>query len=145
MLNDATILETQGIKPSAQRLAIARYVLHTQDHPSADEVWGEVRRAFPMVSRATVYNTLNLFVQRGLLRHLVLTEGRLVFDPNVEKHHHFIDEDSGRIYDLPWDTLKVSRVEQLEGFDVRDYQVLVRGKRRETKPKPELTFQKEET
>ncbi len=145
--DDATILETHGIKPSAQRVAIARYVLHTQDHPSADEVWGEVRRAFPMVSRATVYNTLNLFVRKGLLRHLVLTEGRLVFDPNVGKHHHFIDEDSGRIYDLPWDTLKVSRVEQLEGFDVRDYQVLVRGKKRETKPKPKhkLTFQKEET
>jgi len=85
------------------------------------------------VSRATVYNTLNLFVEKGLIRHLVLTEGRLVFDPNVDKHHHFIDEDSGKIYDLPWDTLKVSRVEQLEGFDVRDYQVLVRGKKRNAK------------
>ena len=133
--DDATTLETNGIKPSAQRVAIARYVLHTQDHPSADEVWGEVRRAFPMVSRATVYNTLNLLVEKGLLRQLVLTEGRLVFDPNVEKHHHFIDEDSGKIYDLPWDAMQVSRVEQLEGFDVRDYQVLVRGTKRATKPK----------
>lgn len=133
--DDATTLETNGIKPSAQRVAIARYVLHTQDHPSADEVWGQVRRAFPIVSRATVYNTLNLFVQKGLLQHLVLTEGRLVFDPNVEKHHHFIDEDSGKIYDLPWDAMQVSRVEQLEGFDVRDYQVLVRGTKRATKPK----------
>jgi len=131
--DDAMTLETHGIKPSAQRVAIAGYVLHTKDHPSADEVWGKVRRAFPMVSRATVYNTLNLFVEKGLIRHLVLTEGRLVFDPNVDKHHHFIDEDSGKIYDLPWDTLKVSRVEQLEGFDVRDYQVLVRGKKRKEK------------
>jgi Fe2+ or Zn2+ uptake regulation protein len=129
----AAVLEAHGIKPSAQRVAIADYVLHTDEHPSADEVWERVKRVFPMVSRATVYNTLNLFVAKGLLRHLVLTEGRLVFDSNVDKHHHFIDEETGKIYDLPWDTLEVSRVEQLKGFDVRDYQVLVRGKKRRTR------------
>lgn len=128
-----------GIKPSAQRVAIARYVLHTDEHPSADEVWARVKKPFPMVSRATIYNTLNLFVERGLLRHLVLTEGRLAFDSNVERHHHFIDEDTGKIYDLPWDTFKVSRIAKIKGFDIRDYQVLLRGKKRggkrEQKPK----------
>jgi len=132
--DEAALLEERGIKPSAQRVAIARYVLHTDEHPSADEVWARVKRAFPMVSRATIYNTLNLFVEKGLLGHLVLTEGRLVFDSNVDKHHHFIDEDTGKIYDLPWDTLKVSRVEQIKDFDVRSYQVLLRGSKREKKP-----------
>lgn len=131
--DEAALLEERGIKPSAQRVAIARYVLHTDEHPSADEVWARVKRAFPMVSRATIYNTLNLFVEKGLLGHLVLTEGRLVFDSNVDKHHHFIDEDTGKIYDLPWDTLKVSRVEQIKDFDVRSYQVLLRGSKREKK------------
>ncbi|MFA9409689.1 MAG: Fur family transcriptional regulator, partial [Deltaproteobacteria bacterium] len=129
--DEAALLEERGIKPSAQRVAIARYVLHTDEHPSADEVWARVKQAFPMVSRATIYNTLNLFVEKGLLGHLVLTEGRLVFDSNVDKHHHFIDEDTGKIYDLPWDTLKVSRVEQIKDFDVRSYQVLLRGSKRE--------------
>lgn len=129
---DSALLEDHGIKPSAQRVAIARYVLHTDEHPSADEVWTRVQRSFPMVSRATVYNTLNLFVAKGLLRHLVLTEGKLVFDPNVDKHHHFIDEGTGRIHDLPWDALHVSRVDQLEGFEIHDYQVLLRGKKRTT-------------
>lgn len=129
---DSALLEDHGIKPSAQRVAIAKYVLHTDEHPSADEVWTRVQRSFPMVSRATVYNTLNLFVEKGLLRHLVLTEGRLVFDPNVNKHHHFIDEETGRIYDLPWETLDVSRVDQIEDFEIHDYQVLLRGKKRTT-------------
>jgi len=129
---DSALLEDHGIKPSAQRVAIAKYVLHTDEHPSADEVWTRVQRSFPMVSRATVYNTLNLFVEKGLLRHLVLTEGRLVFDPNVNKHHHFIDEETSRIYDLPWETLDVSRVDQIEGFEIHDYQVLLRGKKRTT-------------
>lgn len=128
----AALLQQHGIKPSAQRVAIASYVLHTDEHPSADEVWARVQRSFPMVSRATVYNTLNLFVEKGLLRHLVLTEGRLVFDPNVDKHHHFIDEETGRIYDLPWKTLDVARVDEIKGFEIHDYQVLLRGKKRDT-------------
>ena len=126
----ASRLETHGIKPSAQRVAVAQYVLHTDEHPSADDVWARVKPAFPMVSRATVYNTLNLFVEKGLLRRFALTGGRVAFDPNVERHHHVIDEETGKVYDLPWDALKVSRVEQVEGFDIRDYQVVLRGKAR---------------
>jgi len=126
------LLKEHGIKPSAHRVAIASYVLHTDEHPSADEVWTRVRRSFPMVSRATVYNTLNLFVEKGLLRNLVLTEGRLVFDPNVDKHHHFIDTETGKIYDLPWELLDVSRVDQIEGFEIHDYQVLLHGKKQKT-------------
>ncbi|MBW2508388.1 MAG: transcriptional repressor [Deltaproteobacteria bacterium] len=128
--SDAARLEEHGIRPTAQRLAIARFVLHTEAHPSADEVWDEVRVSFPMVSRATVYNTLNLFVGHGLLRPLVVTEGRVVFDPNVERHHHFIDEETGEIVDLPWNSLVVGRIDALQGFDVHDYQVVVRGTRR---------------
>lgn len=136
LASDAARLEKQGIRATAQRLAIAEFVLHTDEHPSADEIWDAVRASFPMVSRATVYNTLNLFVDHGLLRPLVVTEGRVVFDPNVEKHHHFIDEETGKIFDLPWEALEVGRIDQLQGFDVRDYQVLVRGtKRRRRAPK----------
>ena len=60
-------------------------MLCTDEHPSADEVWNRVRRRFPHVSRATVYNTLNLFVEKGLFRQYILTEGRMVFDSEVEK------------------------------------------------------------
>lgn len=83
-----------------------------------------------MISRATVYNTLNLFVRKGLLRELVLAEGRSVFDPNLNPHHHFVDETTGAIYDLPWDSLKVSEVANLKGFDVHEYQVVLRGIKR---------------
>jgi Fe2+ or Zn2+ uptake regulation protein len=83
-----------------------------------------------MLSRATVYNTLNLFVEKGLLRELVLAEGKSVFDPNVEAHHHFIDDRTGAIYDVPWGALRVSKVDALEGYEVREYQVVLRGRRR---------------
>jgi Fur family transcriptional regulator, iron response regulator len=122
-------LREQGIQPSAQRLAVAEYVLHTDAHPSADQVWARVRARFPLISRATVYNTLNLFVRKGLLRPLVLSEGKVVFDPHVEAHHHFIDEVSGAIHDVPWGALEVRRIEDLKGYEVREYQVVIRGRR----------------
>ena len=123
------MLREHGINPSAQRVAVARYVLHTDEHPSADEVLTRVRRRFPHVSRATVYNTLNLFVKVGLLRQFVLNEGRVVFDPRTEDHHHFIDDETGEIQDVPWDAIEVSNVARLKGLDVREYQVVMRGKK----------------
>jgi len=122
-------LTEHGIQPSAQRVAVADYVLYTTEHPSADQVWAEVKRSFPMLSRATVYNTLNLFTEKGLLRELVLAEGKVVFDPKLDPHHHFLDEDTGEIVDVPWSALDVRRVHSLSGFDVREYQVVMRGKK----------------
>jgi len=123
-------LRDHGIQPSAQRVAVADYVLHTEDHPSADQVWERVKKGCPTLSRATVYNTLHLFVEKGLLRELVLAEGRVVYDPKVDDHHHFIDEKTGRIHDIPWEAVRVSRIEQLKGFQVSEYQVVMRGRRR---------------
>jgi len=122
-------LTEHGIQPSAQRVAVADYVLYTTDHPSAEQVWAEVKRSFPMLSRATVYNTLNLFTEKGLLRELVLAEGKVVFDPKLDPHHHFLDEETGEIVDVPWAALDVRRVHNLNGFDVREYQVVMRGKK----------------
>lgn len=130
MLDTARTLRSHGIQPSAQRVAIAEYVLHTDEHPSADQVWNRVLASFPMVSRATVYNTLNALVEKGLLRSHVIAEGRIVFDPLIERHHHFIDESSGQIYDVPWDAIDVARIEKLAGYDVREYQVVLRGRKR---------------
>jgi len=85
-----------------------------------------------MLSRATTYNTLNLFVEKGLLRQLDLAEGCIVFDPNTAPHHHLIDPDTKRIYDIPWDALEVRNVESLGEFDIDEYQVVLRGRVRTT-------------
>src|SRR5579872_5087017 len=124
------ILEEHGIQPSAQRVAVAEFVLRTSEHPSADKVWAGVRKTFPMISRATVYNTLNLLVEKGLLRELHLAPDSVLFDPNLGRHHHFIDEDTGRIYDLPWSQAEVHNIKPPPGFEVHDFQVVIRGRRR---------------
>lgn len=126
----AAILRAHGIQPSAQRLAVADYVLATDEHPCAEEVLQKAQAALPMISRATVYNTLNLLTDKRLLRALHVAEGRVVFDCNLERHHHFIDEATGTIHDVPWDAVRVSRVQELVGFEVEEYMVVMRGKKR---------------
>jgi Fe2+ or Zn2+ uptake regulation protein len=130
------LLKRHGIRPSTQRVAVARSVLKPGQHPSADEVWTAVRRRLPVLSRATVYNTLNLFVEHGLLRPLVLSGGRVVFDAMLEAHHHFIDDETGVIHDVPWTALHVEDVDALDGFDVREYQVVLRGRRLSSEAPP---------
>ena len=129
MLDVMATLRRHGIQPTPQRIAVAEHVLAARTHPSADEVWAQVRRRCPTLSRATVYNTLNLFVEKGLIRTQVLKEGTVVFDPRIDAHHHFVDVNTGKIYDVPWDALKVSGEKALHGFEVREYQVILRGRR----------------
>jgi len=122
------MLREAGIQPSAQRLAVGAFVLDTCSHPSADQVLAAVKPSQPSLSRATVYNTLHLFAQRGLLQELLIAEGRVVFDPKIDPHHHFVDDDTGEIVDVAFDAVDVVQ-KNIDGLDVRDVQVVLRGRR----------------
>jgi len=124
------ILREHGIPATPQRIAIAEYVLSARTHPSADDAWTAVKKKHPTVSRATVYNTLNLLVSKRLLKTHLLQEGITVFDPHVDHHHHFIDESTGEIHDIEWDAIKVSGEDSLHGFEVHEYQVVMRGRKK---------------
>ncbi len=130
MTNAMTVLQDHGIQPTAQRMAIAEAVLDNNQHPTADDILVEAQKRCSIVSRATVYNTLNLFVEKGLLRTQILKEGTVVFDPNLHKHHHFIDDDDGTIIDIPWDWLTVEGRQKLRDYDIRDYQVILHGRKK---------------
>ena len=126
------LLRECNIQATPQRLAVAQFILGTKSHPTADEVWRQVRRRCPTISRATVYNTLNLLAEKGLLKAQVIKEGVIVFDAHINKHHHFIDEKTGRIYDIPWDAIVVTGQKSLKEYDVTDIQVVMRGRKRKS-------------
>ena len=121
------ILRQAGITPSNQRIAIGKFVLYAATHPSADEVLVEARKRLPSISVATIYNTLHLFVEHGLLQTLELSPSHTVYDPCMEPHHHFIDDQTGHIHDIPRDAVSVTH-NQFDGFDVREVQVILRGR-----------------
>jgi len=130
MKNAIAILREFGIQPTPQRIAVAEYILLAKAHPSADKILEGVRQQCPTISRATVYNTLNLLAEKGLAKAQILKEGTVVFDSNIKPHHHFIDDDTGKIYDIPWDAINVTGEKSLKDFHVRDFQVILRGKKK---------------
>lgn len=96
-----TRLREHGIQPTAQRIAICRYVLCEADHPTAEDVKAWADRNLPKVSLATVYNTLNTLVEGGLLKELKLPHtGKVIYDDRTSEHHHFVDERTGKVYDV---------------------------------------------
>ena len=89
-----------GITPTAQRLDIAEVVLAEHQHMAADQVLERVNQGGGTVSKATVYNTLGLFAERGLVRELVIDASRVFYDSNTTPHCHFYNVDEGTLTDL---------------------------------------------
>jgi Fur family transcriptional regulator, iron response regulator len=99
-----------GIRPTAQRVRIASLLLSSPQHLSAEQILASLRAAGARVSKATVYNTLNLFAGRGLIRQLSVDGSRAWFDSNVEPHYHFHDLATGALIDVPVPAVEFSRL-----------------------------------
>jgi Fur family transcriptional regulator, iron response regulator len=102
-------LRSVGLRPTRQRLALARLLLENEDrHIPAEQLHGEAVDADIRVSLATVYNTLHQFTDAGLLREVVVEPGRSYFDTNTTDHHHFFCDADGRLQDIPGEDVMVS-------------------------------------
>lgn len=120
-------LLTAGVRPTAQRIAIAQFVLCTADHPTADDIKKWTDKNFPKLSMATVYNTLAVLVKAGLLREFRLPHSpSVIYDQNLEIHNHFLDEKSGKLYDLDAGEVTVS-LKPGTRATVRQMDILLRG------------------
>lgn len=97
-------LRQVGLRPTRQRIALAHLLLGgPYRHVTAETLHAEALAASVQVSLATIYNTLNQFVEAGLLREVVAAPGRSYFDNNTSDHYHFYIEDSGELLDIPGD------------------------------------------
>ena len=99
-----------GIRPTAQRVRIASLLLSAPQHLSAEQILANLRASGARVSKATVYNTLNLFASHGLIRQLSVDGSRAWFDSNVDPHYHFHDLASGALIDVPVPEVEFSRL-----------------------------------
>jgi Fur family iron response transcriptional regulator len=121
------VLEQHGIAATPQRVAVACVTLDRRQHLSADQVLDRLQRCGARVSKATVYNTLQLFAARGLLRELTVDPDRAFFDSNLEPHYHFYNVDDGTLTDFDAESLCISDVPALpEGTRCAGIDVIVR-------------------
>ena len=124
------LLRSNKVQPSAQRIAICRYVLCEADHPTVEDVKSWADKNFPRMSLATVYNTLNLLANVGLVRQLRFPHlDKAVFDANMEPHHHLIDDESGQIIDVPIDAVNVE-TSISKTYDIHGTSIIFNGTRK---------------
>ncbi len=122
------LLRSKGINPTTQRVEIAHFLLAQPQHLSAEEIRQSINNEYEQVSQATIYNTLRLFVDKGVIRELIFSPDRIYYDSNTDVHHHFIDVDTGKVYDIPFDSLDISRI-NLEGINaqVTEVSLMLKG------------------
>ena len=95
-------LKESGLRPTRQRVSLARLLLETGPrHVTAEELFQEARAAGIPVSLATVYNTLHQFTAAGLMTEVVAGSGQSYFDTNPTSHYHYFDKSTGEIIDVP--------------------------------------------
>ena len=120
-----------GIRPTAQRVRIASLLLSCPQHLSAEQILASLRGAGARVSKATVYNTLNLFAGHGLIRQLSVDGSRAWFDSNVEAHYHFHDLTSGALIDVPVSSVEFSNLPAPPpGMEVAGVDLVIRLRRK---------------
>ena len=124
------VLERHGVRPTTQRLRIAEMLLDQPRHVTAEQILATLRQSPGRVSKATVYNTLKLFVDHGLLRPIHVDPERCVYDSMVAPHHHFQDLETGEMTDIPPDALSIAGMPPLPpGMELAGVEVVIRLRR----------------
>ena len=115
------------ILPTPQRLEVAAILLEKPQHLSADQIIERLRAAGSSVSKATVYNTLNLFSERGLVKEVMVDPIRKFYDSTTHPHHHFYNVDSGQLADIPDSDVRFESLPELpEGTRRESVEVLIK-------------------
>ena len=121
-------LKSKDLRVTPQRYAVYANLLSRTDHPTVEQLLGDLNRNFPVSSQATVYSSLQALREVGLVREVLLEEGVSRYDANVEPHHHFRCHQCGRIEDVAWDAFQTLDLSQLRpGLQPDTYEVTVYG------------------
>jgi Fur family iron response transcriptional regulator len=129
---EADWLSSAGLRPTRQRLALAHLLIGDgkHRHVTAESLYEATRDGADKVSLATVYNTLRVFSDAGLLREITVNGARSYFDTNVTNHPHFFWEDTEELMDAPDKDLKIAQLPKApEGAEIAKVDVVIRLRR----------------
>ena len=122
----AGYLKEYGIKPSYQRIKIFEYLKNTKSHPNVDVIFKEIAKVIPTLSKTTVYNTLNSFIEKGIVAVITIEENETRYDADTSMHGHFKCKSCGKVYDFD---IKFSKddIGDLKGFEVDEKHLYFKG------------------
>ena len=119
-------LKIHDIKPSYQRMKIFHYLLEIRTHPTVDEIYKSLSKEIPTLSKTTVYNTLSLFLEKGIARVITIEENETRYDADMDVHGHFKCVECKKVYDVP---VKIDQIliDGMEDFKINEYHVYFKG------------------
>ena len=120
-------LQDHDVKPSSQRIAIAKYVMEHRCHPSVDDVYNGLKEQYPTLSRTTVYNTLALLTDHGVLQEITIDSERVRYDANLDPHAHGQCVKCGRIFDYPLSAGMIAECCKVQDFRVDNVMLYLKG------------------
>ena len=135
------VLHARGQRVTPQRLVIHRTLQELNRHVSAEEVLGAVEERLPNVSLPTVYSTLELLGELGMVRRVSAGPGAALYDPRIDEHHHLVCRNCRRVEDLDVkvDTAAALRAARGNGFEPADAELVVSGLCRNCAKRPRAT------
>ncbi len=119
-------LKFNKIKPSHHRLKIYEYLVKSKNHPTADLLYRELVNEIPTLSKTTVYNTLNLFVEKGAAQLITIDESENRYDADMSIHGHFKCKDCGKVFDFPLNFAAID-MGGLQNFQVEENHIYLKG------------------
>jgi Fe2+ or Zn2+ uptake regulation protein len=128
-MNNETIgqfLLSYGVKPSHHRIQVLRYLLENRNHPTVDTIFQALRSDIPTLSKTTLYNTLNLFVEKKIASLITIEENEARYDADTSLHGHFKCIECGRIFDIKLQLPDLAFAE-LDNFEVFETQLYFQG------------------
>ena len=120
-------LRDSGIMPTSQRMEVAELLLSRPQHLSADQIIEKLQRRGSRVSKATVYNSLKIFSETGLIKEINVDASRKYYDSTTDAHHHFYHVETGELTDIPSDRIDIANLPPLpDGTEQESVEVLIR-------------------
>lgn len=120
-------LKSKGYKLTGQRKAIVERLCGRKDHPTAEQLYKELKKDYPTISFATIYSTVQLLEEMGYLQILTIDEKKTHFDPTWAAHAHFFCQKCGRLEDIEMEQEEVDKLKNLSEYRTQSLQVYLYG------------------
>jgi len=120
-------LKKRGILLTIQRSVVLEFLQDNTQHPTAEEIYQPLRGMYPALSRATIYNTLDLLKKHGLIQEINIERNKAHYDYNTDPHHHFLCRHCCTIYDVDINKVCLEREERVDGHKMEEARLYITG------------------
>ena len=123
-----TKLDNKNIRPTFHRIKILEYLINHKNHPTAEMICEDILKSIPTISKTTIYNTLNLFIEKKIISSITVTGTEVRYEADLTDHHHFLCKKCGKIYDIfTSDNFSLYKDKLIDGNEIEEVHSYFKG------------------